>query len=194
MTRSTRLIVNADDYGRTTDVSRGVRQAHLHGIVNSTTCMMNMPTIVEDIQFALTETPDLGLGVHLVLTAGRPLSPPDEVDTLTDPRGWFPTPDGLLSRLEQIDPTQAQAEWRTQIEAFIVASGRQPTHLDSHHHSSYFCEPLMRAMLELASEYDCAIRQPRAFRTDGSPDGLPEQVLERAQPRSCATRAMPTRI
>lgn len=178
MTDMIRLIVNADDYGRTAEVSRGIRQAHLHGIVTSTTCMMNMPTIVEDIQSTLTETPDLGLGVHLVLTAGRPLSPLDEVDTLTDPLDWFLKSDEFLVNLEQIDPSQAQAEWRAQIEAFITASGRQPTHLDSHHHSSYFSEPLMRAMLELASEYCCAIRQPFAFRADGSLEGLPDQVLE----------------
>jgi len=36
-------------------------------------------------------------------------------------------------------------------------------------------------MLELACDYDCAIRQPRAFRPDGLPDGLPEQVQEPIQ-------------
>ena len=39
-----RLIVNSDDYGRTAEVSSGVRTAHLKGIVTSTTCMMNMPS------------------------------------------------------------------------------------------------------------------------------------------------------
>ncbi|MCK7531705.1 MAG: ChbG/HpnK family deacetylase [Marinilabiliales bacterium] len=38
--------------------------------------------------------------------------------------------------------------------------GRRPTHLDSHHHSSYFTAGLFRAMLELAKEYDCPIRYP----------------------------------
>ena len=39
-----RLIINSDDYGRTPDISRGIREAHLHGVVTSTTCMMNIPT------------------------------------------------------------------------------------------------------------------------------------------------------
>ncbi|MBM3143574.1 MAG: ChbG/HpnK family deacetylase [Chloroflexi bacterium] len=171
-----RLIVNADDYGRTAEVSRGVRQAHLQGIVTSTTCMMNMPTTTADIRIAMEETPDIGMGVHLVLTAGKPLSPPEAVDTLTDPQGWFPKYDRLLTRLEETDIAQVKIEWRAQIEAFIAASGRRPTHLDSHHHSSFFSEPLMRAMLELACEYNCAIRLPRAFRSDGGLDSLPEQV------------------
>lgn len=176
-----RLIVNADDYGRTAEVSRGVRQAHLHGIVTSTTCMMNMSNIVQDIKLALEETPNLGMGVHLVLTAGKPLSSPEAVDTLIDPDERFLKYDGLLSSLGQLDIAQVQAEWHVQIEAFMAATGRQPTHLDSHHHSSYFSEPLMRAMLELAREYDCAIRLPRAFRADGRLDGLPEQVQEPIQ-------------
>jgi predicted glycoside hydrolase/deacetylase ChbG (UPF0249 family) len=53
-----------------------------------------------------------------------------------------------------------QAEWRSQVEAFIHASGRKPTHLDSHHHSSFFSPGLFHAMLELAKEYDCPIRFP----------------------------------
>ncbi len=68
-----RLIVNADDYGRSVNVSRGIRDAYLRGILSSTTCMMNMPSVVDDIKMALSETSGLGMGVHLVLTAGRPL-------------------------------------------------------------------------------------------------------------------------
>ena len=71
-----RLIINSDDYGRTPEVSRGIREAHLHGVVTSTTCMMNIPTTAADIQVALREAPLLGLGVHLVLTADRPIGPP----------------------------------------------------------------------------------------------------------------------
>ncbi|HEX5941948.1 MAG TPA: ChbG/HpnK family deacetylase, partial [Anaerolineales bacterium] len=58
-----RLIVNSDDYGRTPEISRGIREAHLQGVVTSTTCMMNITTTAEDIALALRETPALGLGV-----------------------------------------------------------------------------------------------------------------------------------
>ncbi len=55
-----RLIVNSDDYGRSSEVSRGIRDAHTNGIVSSTTCMMNFPNIDADLALALQETPDLG--------------------------------------------------------------------------------------------------------------------------------------
>jgi predicted glycoside hydrolase/deacetylase ChbG (UPF0249 family) len=154
------LIINSDDYGRTPDISRGIREAHLRGVVTSTTCMMNIPTTASDIAIALEETPDLGLGVHLVLTMGRPVSAPEDVPSLVDENGAFFKYDPLRQRLSQLNIDEVKREWRAQIGRFIQASGLFPTHLDSHHHSSYFSPDLFRGMLELADEYNCAIRFP----------------------------------
>jgi predicted glycoside hydrolase/deacetylase ChbG (UPF0249 family) len=155
-----RLIINSDDYGRTPDISRGIREAHLNGIVTSTTCMMNIPTTAEDVWVALQETPTLGLGVHLVLTMGKPLSPPEAVPSIVDAGGYFFKYTPFFENLPNLSVDEVKAEWRAQIERFIQAAGRKPTHLDSHHHSSYFTPQLFRTMLELAREYDCAIRYP----------------------------------
>jgi chitin disaccharide deacetylase len=155
-----RLIINSDDYGRTQDISRGIREAHLHGVVTSTTCMMNIRTTADDIAIALKETPMLGMGVHLVLTMGRPISAPETVPSIVDENGNFFTYRSLIKQLTSLITEDVKKEWRTQIEAFIQAAGKKPTHLDSHHHSSYFSPALFRGMLELAKEYDCAIRFP----------------------------------
>ena len=171
------LIINSDDYGRSANVSLGIRKAHLEGVVSSTTCMMNLPTTAEDIGIALRETPDLGLGVHLVLTAGSPLLPPSEVSSLVDENGRFHRLDALTARLDRLDPSEAKAEWKTQIEAFVKTAGRTPTHLDSHHHSSYFTEGFFKAMLELAEEYGCAVRLPKAFGDSDNWAGLPPSVI-----------------
>jgi len=155
-----RLIINSDDYGRTPDISRGIREAHLRGVVTSTTCMMNIPSTADDIAITLEETPHLGLGVHLVLTMGRPISAPDSVASLVDENGNFFKYTPLLERASSLRMDEVKREWRAQIERFVQASGRKPTHLDSHHHSSYFSPSLFRGMLELAREYGCAIRYP----------------------------------
>jgi predicted glycoside hydrolase/deacetylase ChbG (UPF0249 family) len=47
-----KLIVNADNYGHTAGVSEGIRQAHLHGIVTSTSVMMNRPATAQTIEDA----------------------------------------------------------------------------------------------------------------------------------------------
>ncbi len=155
-----RLIVNADDYGLTAEVSRGIRDAHLHGIVTSTTCMLNLPATAGEIAKALQQTPGLGLGVHLVLTAGRPLGAPETIPSLCTEDGRFHRLAALQDRIGSIDPAEAEREWRTQIAAFRAAAGRAPTHLDSHHHSSYFTPELFEVMLKLARELGCAIRLP----------------------------------
>lgn len=173
-----RLIVNADDYGRSANVSRGIRDSYLHGILRSTTCMMNMPTVVDDIKIAQQETPDLGMGVHLVLTAGRPLLSPEKVSTLTKSDGSFLKLDQLIANRAQIDSAQVKAEWRTQIERFIAVSGHKPTHLDSHHHSSYFTPDFFQAMLELAHEYDVAIRLPVEPEARETMAGIPAELLQ----------------
>ena len=155
-----RLIINSDDYGRTPDISRGIREAHLRGVVTSTTCMMNIPTTADDVAIALKETPKLGMGVHLVLTMGKPISPREAVPSVVDENGNFFKYDPFIKNLPRLNIEEVKTEWRAQIERFIQAAGRKPTHLDSHHHSSYFSPVLFKAMLELAEVYDCAIRFP----------------------------------
>lgn len=157
---SIRLMVNADDYGHSLGVSSGIREAHLHGIVTSTTAMMNMPGVEEALHKAVQECPHLGLGVHLVLTTGRPLLAGAQVVSLLNSDHCFWGENELISRLASIDLTQVRAEWRAQVEKFVAVTGHAPDHLDSHHHISYLSPGLFRIMLELAKEYCCAIRFP----------------------------------
>lgn len=154
------LIVNADDYGHTPGVSQGIREAHLHGIVTSTTAMMNMTSVGNDLEIAIRECPRLGIGVHLVLTTGRPLLDSSEVSSLLNSMGEFQNEDELAAKILTIDSKQARNEWKKQIEKFISITGRKPDHLDSHHHAAYFSSELCRISLELAQEYECAIRFP----------------------------------
>ena len=84
-----KLIINSDDYGRSHEISEGIRLAHRHGVVTSTTCMMNIPTTADDVRLAVKETPTLGLGVHLVLTMGKPILKHEAVKSVTDANGDF---------------------------------------------------------------------------------------------------------
>jgi len=155
-----KLIINSDDYGRSHEISEGIRLAHRHGVVTSSTCMMNIPTTADDVRLAVKETPTLGLGVHLVLTMGKPILKHEAVRSVTDANGDFFKYTRAIENIPNLKIEEVKAEWRAQIEAFIQAAGKKPDHLDSHHHSSYFAPELFRAMLELAKEYDCPIRYP----------------------------------
>lgn len=153
------LIINADDLGLTPGITRGIMDAHLKGVVTSTSALMNSPYIINSLALAKQVAPNLGIGVHLVLTRGKPLLPPDDVPTLVDRHWNFYKLHQLIKRVENLNLTEVHAEWQAQIEAFI-ATGRQPDHLDSHHHSSYSNQGLFTVMLELAREYNLPIRHP----------------------------------
>jgi chitin disaccharide deacetylase len=175
-----RVIINSDDYGRTPEISRGIRESHLNGVVSSTTCMMNIPTTARDVAVAVQETPRLGLGVHLVLTMGKPILPLEAVPSIVDENGNHFKYDAFIQNLPKLDIREVKAEWRAQIEAFIRAAGRKPDHLDSHHHSSFFTPELFRGMLELATEYNCPVRNPIS-RGENPTAGMPSVATPMAE-------------
>lgn len=154
------LIVNADDYGLHPSVSAGIRKAHLEGILTSTTTMMNMPDAESALRMAAEHCPNLGLGVHLTLTAGAPLLPPEQLPRLLrhSDGNRFPREARLREHAAFVPAAEVKAEWRAQIERFIQLTGKPPDHLDSHHNSSYYTYPFFEAMLELAAEYKIPVR------------------------------------
>lgn len=174
-----KLIVNADDYGHTPGVSEGIRLAHLHGIVTSTSAMMNRPAAPLELENAVRLCPNLGIGVHLVLTAGKPLLPPEKMLTLIQADGSFCKLDDFVGKLTQINLDQVSAEWHTQVEKFIEVSGHAPDHLNSHHHSSYFTPALFERMLRLAEELNCPIRKPFGNDSADAADYLPSELAEK---------------
>ena len=153
------LVVNADDLSLTPGVTRGIIDAHLKGVVTSTSALMNSPTIADGLALVRQKASALGVGVHLVLTWGKPKLPPEEVPSLVDGHGNFYKFNQLISHVQNLNLDEVHMEWQAQIEAFI-ATGHQPDHLDSHHHSSYSSQGLFTVMLELAREYNLPIRYP----------------------------------
>lgn len=167
-----KVIVNADDYGLTREVSRGIRLAHQQGIVTSTTVMMNMPLVEEDLATLSRETPSLALGVHLTLTAGQPVLSAAEVKTLIDKQENFFGLRELQKKVSDINLEEVRLEWKTQIEK-LLGLGYYPDHLDSHHHISYRNFDLFSVMLSLAHEYNLPIRS--------IPFQLEQEKLEKTQ-------------
>ena len=189
MTR--RLIVNADDFGRSRGTSLGIIRAHRDGIVTSTTAMMNLPGAVSDLHLARVEAPRLGLGVHLNFTAGRPLLPVEWVPSLVDEHGRFLTQDAILQNPTRLDRDELKSELKAQVAAFTNALGRPPDHLDAHHFV-HLLPPLFEVYLELAEHYRLPVRLP--LPPDDEAGGMPEFVgnlsAEQLQPILAADRAL----
>ncbi len=166
------LIVNADDFGYTPGVSQGIIRASREGIVTSTSVMVNMPYAAEWILRAQQDVPGLGLGLHLTLTAGRPILPPEEVPDLVTESGTFLPKAQLILRLPRLDMAQVERELRAQVEAFKALVRQPPDHLDSHHHITYLSPPLAALMIQLARDLSVPIRRP----VPGGPGGQEQAV------------------
>lgn len=175
------LIINADDYGRSPAVSRGIRYAHTNGIVTATTVMVNLPDAVMEVTNAMEETPGLALGVHLNLTTGPPCSLPESVSGLVDHQGNFLDKSIFFNHPEVINTSEVETEWRAQIDAFL-STGAQLDHLDSHHHIAAWSPALWETFLGLAEHYHCGIRYP-------IPDDVPWESLLDLIPHSSHTWA-----
>ena len=127
--------MNADDLGWTGGVNRGIVEAHRNGIVTSATLLANGAAFEDGIR-AVRGTPGLGVGVHLNLTNGRPILPPEQVPSLVDERGEFygKTPQLLLRMASgKLALAEVEQEWDAQIRK-IHDAGIEPTHLDGHKH------------------------------------------------------------
>ena len=85
-----RLIVNADDFGRSASINQAVIRAHCEGILTTTSLMVNEPAFEEAVALA-REHPRLGVGLHLTLLCGHSALPPERLPGLVNARGEFST-------------------------------------------------------------------------------------------------------
>lgn len=99
-----RLIVNADDFGLTAGVTEGIVEAHVRGVVTSTSLMVAAPAAAYAVEVA-REHPKLSIGLHFV----------DDTPALDE-------------------PGHAAREFARQLNRFRELMGREPSHVDSHHH------------------------------------------------------------
>jgi predicted glycoside hydrolase/deacetylase ChbG (UPF0249 family) len=101
------LIVNADDFGASRGINRGILEAHERGIVTSASLMVDRPCAGEAAKLAAAH-PRISIGLH------------------------FEEPD--RPGFDAGDQAASAAELGRQLERFYELLGREPTHVDSHHH------------------------------------------------------------
>lgn len=153
---SRRLIVNADDFGMTDGVSRGIAQAHRSGIVTSATAMAHLESLDRALAY-VRDAPGLGLGLHITLTWGAPAAGADRVPSLVEPDGRFPRDKAVLAGRAR--PDELKLECGAQLARFVQATGRLPTHVDSHH-QAHTLPPIREAVLDLAAKHGLPVRSP----------------------------------
>lgn len=138
MTAPRRLIVNADDFGRSSSVNDAVVRAHCEGILTSASLMVNEAACDEAVARA-REHPQLGVGLHLTLVAGRAALSPTAIPGLakaSGPEAAFrdhPVGAGLRYFFDRKVREQLRAEIHAQFERFR-ATGLKLDHVNGHLH------------------------------------------------------------
>lgn len=112
------LIVNADDFGQTAGVNRGIIEARERGIVTSASLMVRHPSAVAAAEYARAH-PEFSVGLHFELTEWR-----------YGGVGWKLA----YELVDASDARAVRAELERQLAHFRELLGRAPTHLDSHQH------------------------------------------------------------
>ena len=138
-----RLIVNADDFGQSPGVNRGIIAAHERGIVTSASLMVRWPAARAAAEYARSH-PALGVGLHLDL---------GEMRYLEEEENWVE----IYEVVPHGDPAAVRQEVARQLADFFTAVGRAPTHLDSHQHV-HTHEPVRTILLELAASLAIPLR------------------------------------
>jgi len=154
MASARRIRITADDFGWTLAHNRAVEQAVKANTLTHASLLCN-GFAVEDAVLVARRNPQLGVGVHLTLCEGKPLSSDGALGELVDEHGAFH--DGLqplvMCYLRRKLPLAAiEHEWRRQIE-HARSFGLTLSHLDGHKHV-HLLPPLVQLACRLAREYD----------------------------------------
>ncbi|MDY5279037.1 carbohydrate deacetylase [Sharpea porci] len=155
-----KLIINADDFGLSDGCNQGILQGHQEGLISSTTVMMTCPNIEKTIAL-LRNVDDLGVGVHLCITSGRPLT---DGQSFRDKDGSFKKRNTYLHGID-CDIEEVYQEWKAQIDTFIKLAGRMPDHFDSHHHI-HLMPRFLSVTRKLSQEYNLPLRQEKQVITN----------------------------
>ena len=152
-----RLIINADDFGLTSGVNRGIAEASSRGVVTSATIMANAQAFAEAAALAGDST-TLKAGCHVVLIDGEPVAL--DLPSLTNGASRFRSSlkdfAGAAVR-NRIAAEEIQREAEAQIRK-IQGRGVTLTHVDSHKHTHMF-PSVLRPVLRAARA--CGIRAVR---------------------------------
>lgn len=154
--RKMKLLVQADDYGISRAVARGIVYGVENGIIRNTGMFANMPWAEECVEWIRPHLDKIAFGIDLNLTTGKPLLSAKTLPTLTTSEGDFHTSwasrklDADLKR-QHTNPEEVYWECKAQIQKFIQIVGKKPDYIHSH---AYTTQQIVEVQRMLSKEYE----------------------------------------
>lgn len=115
-----KMIITADDYGMCSIVDQAIDDCIAAGLVTTTNVIVNMETRQAASRLR-AKFPNLSIGMHWNITAGKPISKPDDICTLVNPAtGNFYNVREFFQRCKnkQVDRSHIERELRAQYDIF----------------------------------------------------------------------------
>lgn len=187
------IILNADDFGLSSDTVETTISCFESGLLTSATIMAGAPATPEAVEYARMH-PEFSFGVHLQFVGDgtqRPLAARRLVPGLVDEDGRL-LPTNVVRRralLHKISPEEIEAETIAQVE-YLRSQGVPVTHVDSHRHLHKFPQVrggLERALPQLGLERVRNVQDIFLRRPVRNPTALMGPVWRRALMRRFAT-------
>lgn len=152
------LIIHADDYGLAPGVNRAIEEGLVSGALTSASILVGGGAADEALAWAAGH-PEFDFGVHLNVTQGRPVLPPERVPSLVDGEGNFRALASFVARraVRILRAAELEAEWRAQI-ARVRDAGVRISHLDSHQHVHLIPEIFRGLAVRIAQDEGLALR------------------------------------
>ncbi len=147
-----KLIINAEDFGMSESINKGICEGLKAGFLSSASLFMNAKYTEQAVQL-IKENNFKNVGVHLNLTYLAPLSPNNKVNSLVEYNGNFHY---MCSMPFYAKYNEVKIELKEQIKKFYDY-GITPSHLDFHHYF-YSSNEVYTAYLELAKEFELPVR------------------------------------
>lgn len=147
------IIINADDFGLSRSINRGIIQVYKKGVLTSASLMVNMPGF-EDAVDLIKSNPGLDIGLHTNIFRGKPILPYYKTRSLTDENGFFLQDIFKIAKriyLKRIDFLELELECDAQIRK-ALDQGINITHLDSEKHL-HLIGPFYKIIVKLARNY-----------------------------------------
>lgn len=147
-----KLIITADDYGMSKAVNKAIDAGIASGLITSTNVMTNMPFYQEAKK--LQDNKTISVGMHWVLTCGRPVLPVREIPSLVTSDGEFYSYHEFRKRYREhlVDDNEIKKELIAQYNLYREEIGI-PDYWNTHEnfHVDY---GIYQKMVQLAKELD----------------------------------------
>ena len=151
------LIINGDDLGICEATNLAIAETFRHGVLTSASLMANGPAFEHAVRHVVQPNPSLGVGLHLCLTSGLCVAPPERVSLLVDEQGRFRRGFLSLCLLAVRRPARALSQIETEFDAQfrrVKVAGVTIDHVDSHRHV-HMIPPIFRVLSRVARRHGC---------------------------------------